>query len=482
MNNNDITEALKQAHKIHFMGVCGSSMSSLAQIALRRGYQVSGSDMQSSETAKQLEQAGVRVRIGQKPENIDEFLPDLVVMTDAISPENPELLRANELRIPVYRRAAFLGWILDGFEQTIGVAGTHGKTTTTSMITAIFCQAKTDPSAIIGGHMNLINASYRLGKTEKLCIFESCEFKESFRFFRSDISVILNIAEDHMEYFKTLENIIQAFRNYLNNIKPGGTLVTNAENGNIDAMLQGYTGNLVTFGLKKGNFRGENITIEHGLPAFDLCYYPSEAERKCFGRVKLSVPGRHNVQNALAAAAAAFVYGLSPEQICSGLAAYNGAGRRFEYHCILNGAVVADDYGHHPDAYRVTFQTARDLGFKRIIAIHQPHTFSRTKLLMNEFAEVLSTVDKVLIPPIYPARETNELYQVDARDLVQRLPNAEYMENFDAIADRIKELAQPGDLFITLGCGDIYKAAELTAKKYGETILKPTGGGKNDRS
>ena len=463
---SDIKTTLQTAKKLHFMGIGGSSMSSLAQIALRRGYTVSGSDMQSGKTTGQLSDLGISVSIGQIAENIDREQPDAVIMTDAISPVNPERVRAEELNLPVYRRAEFLGEILDGYKTTVGVAGTHGKTTTSSMITALFLSAGKDPAAIIGGHMNLIGSSYRLSEKEDLCIFESCEYKESFQFFRSDVSVILNIAEDHMEYFKTLDNVIDCFRRYLNNIN----LVTNAEDENTLRMMEGYQGKVLLFGWNKGHFQAENVTVNQGLPSFDLYYHPNNDDGKeVFGHVKLSVPGRHNVVNALASAAAGFALGLTKEEIVAGLPTYNGAGRRFEYHCTINGAIIADDYGHHPDAYAVTFKTARDLGFKRIIAIHQPHTFSRTKMLMNEFVEVLSTVDKVLIPPIYPARETNDDYNIYAEDVVARLDNAELMRDFDHIADRVKELAQPGDLFITLGCGDINKAAILTTKKYGET-------------
>ncbi len=228
-------------------------------------------------------------------------------------------------------------------------------------------------------------------------------------------------------------------------------------------MLEGYLGKVVYFGKEKGDFTAEKIVINHGMPSFDILY-----EKEFFCHVDLSVPGRHNVYNALAAAAACHSAGLSASEISKGLHDYNGTCRRFEYHCKINGAVIADDYAHHPDAYRVTFATARDLGFKRIIAIHQPHTFSRTKMLMDDFVDVLSTVDKVLIPPIYAARETNDNYHVYSEDIVKKLDNAEYMKDFEAIAERVKELAQPGDLFITLGCGDIYKAAELITKKYGE--------------
>ena len=439
-------------------------MSSLAEIMRTRGYTVAGSDMQTSTASDKLIKDGVTVFIGHKEDYIKDFCPDIVIKTDAILNTNPELIYALNNSIPVYRRAELLGRILDGYKKTVGVAGTHGKTTTTSMITSVFLSAKKDPSAIIGGNMKRIDSSYIIGK-ENVCIFESCEFKESFHYFYSDISVILNIACDHMEYFKTLENLINCFKKYLKNIKKGGCLVMNAEDENSLRLLEDYSGKYISFGLEKGDFTAKNIKIEHGLSSFDI-YLKNEL----FTSVSLSVPGRHNIKNALAAAAACYEYGLSAEEISQGLRDYSGTSRRFEYHCKINGAIVADDYAHHPDAYRVTFQTARDLGFKRIIAIHQPHTFSRTKMMMNEFVEVLKTVDKVLIPPIYPARETNDEYNIYAQDVVERLPNAEYMEDFEHIADRIKELAQPGDLFITLGCGDIYKAAVLTAKKYGEKI------------
>lgn len=449
--------------RVYFIGIGGSSMSSLAEILIGRGYTVAGSDMQESATVDHLRSFGADVTVGQKAENVERFAPDAVIKTDAIMDTNPELIYSKEHNIPVYRRAELLGYIIDGYEDAIGVAGTHGKTTTTSMITSIFLSSERDASSIIGGHMKRIDSSYLVGKTKEMCIFESCEFKSSFLHFRPRVSVILNIKEDHMEYFKTLENLINTFKKYLLNTREGGTVVANAEDENSRVMLEGYSGNVVYFGLEKGDFTAKNITLTHGLPSFDMIY-----RGEFFAHIDLSVPGRHNVYNALAAAAACYTAGIDADGIARGLHDYNGTGRRFEYHCKINGAIIADDYAHHPDAYRVTFATARDLGFKRIIAIHQPHTYSRTKMLMDDFVDVLSTVDKVLIPPIYAARETNDDYHIYAEDVVARLKNAEYMPDFNAIADRVKELAQPGDLFITLGCGDIYKAAELITKKYGE--------------
>ena len=457
---------LDNIKKLYFIGIGGSSMSSLAEILKRRGYIVSGSDMQQGEAINSLKKAGINLYIGHDADNVKEEAPEIIIKTDAIADNNPEIVYAKEHNIPIFRRAELLGAILDDYLYTIGVAGTHGKTTTTSMITSIFMAAGEDPSALIGGHMKLIDASYRIGKKNKYCIFESCEFKESFLYFRADVSVILNIAKDHMEYFKTLDNLINSFRKYLDNTRELGIVVANAEDENSTKMLETYTGTVFTFGLDKGDFTTKNIKLDKGFPEFDI-HFGGEF----YGHVKLAVPGRHNVKNALAAITASYISGLDKESIIKGINQYNGAGRRFEYHCTINGAVIADDYGHHPDAYKVTFQTARDLGFKRIIAIHQPHTFSRTKILMEEFVSVLGTVDKVLIPPIYPARETNDQYNVCSEDIVAKLPNSEYMKDFEQIADRIKQLAQPGDLFITLGCGDIYKAAKLTAKKYGETIF-----------
>ena len=441
-------------------GIGGSSMHSLARILALRGKEVCGSDMQRSESTDSLIEKGIAVEIGQKEENIDRHMPDAVVKTEAVSDSNPEIIRARQLGIPVFRRAELLGALLDGYRTAIGVAGTHGKTTTSSMITSVFLASGRDFSAILGGNMKQLGAGYTIGKTDALCVFESCEYKESYLYFRSDISVVLNIAPDHMEFFKTIDNLIGSFRRYLNNTKPGGTVIYNAEDVNSLEMIRGYEGNAVSFGMEKGRFHAGNVRLENGCGVFDLF-----DENRFLGTVHLSVPGLHNVKNAVAAAAACTVYGIDADTVVCGLSGYSGAERRFEYHCVVNGAVIADDYGHHPDAYRVTFDTARAVGFKRIIAIHQPHTYSRTKLLMDEFVAVLSTVDHVLVAPIYPARETNELYNIYAEDVVARLSNAEYCESFDRIADRVFEMAQPGDLFITLGCGDIYKAAKLITRR-----------------
>lgn len=445
--------------KIYLSGIGGSSMSSLAKILLLRGKEVCGSDMQSSEATDELVKKGVKVYIGQKAENIEAEMPAAIVKTEAVSENNPEIVAAARLGIPVYRRAELLGTLLDGYKKTIGVAGTHGKTTTSSMITSVFLASGLDFSAILGGHMKQLGDGYTIGKTDSVCVFESCEYKESYLFFKSDISVILNIAPDHMEYFKTEENLINSFRRYLQNTKPGGYVVYNAEDRASLEMIEGYEGKKASFGIEKGRFHAKNVTLEKGRGVFDL--YDGDT---LLGNVRLSIPGFHNVKNAVAAAAACTLYGIDAKTVVRGLCDYAGDERRFEYHCVVNGAVIADDYGHHPDAYRVTFDTARAVGFKRIIAIHQPHTFSRTKLLMKEFAEVLSTVDHVIVAPIYAARETNDMYNVYAQDLVALLPNAEYCETFEDIAKRVFETAREGDIFITLGCGDIYKAAKLITK------------------
>ncbi len=446
--------------KIFLSGIGGSSMSSLAKILLLRGKTVCGSDMQQSESTDELIKRGVTVYIGQSAENIAKEQPDAVVKTEAVAETNPEIVEAKNRGIPVFRRAELLGALLDGYKKTIGVAGTHGKTTTSSMITSVFLASGLDFSAILGGHMKQLGDGYRIGETDSVCAFESCEYKESYLFFKSDISVVLNIAPDHMEYFKTRENLINSFKRYLKNTKPGGTVVFNAEDAASLEMIDGYEGGTVSFGLEKGRFHAKNVEMIKGRAAFDL--YDGE---RLMGNVRLAIPGEHNVKNALAAAAACTVYGLDAETVIKGLCDFAGDERRFEYHCVVNGAVIADDYAHHPDAYKVTFDTARAVGFRRIIAIHQPHTFSRTKMMMKEFAEVLSTVDHVIVAPIYAARETNDLYNVSALDLVKLLPNAEYCETFEDIADRVFETAKDGDLFITLGRGDIYKAAKLIAKR-----------------
>ncbi len=450
--------------KYFLSGIGGSSMNSLAQILKLLGKEVCGSDVRSSSSTDRLIEKGIRVNIGQCADNILTERPQVVVKTDAVSDDNPEIKTAAELGIPIFRRAELLGALLDGFEHTVGVAGTHGKTTTSSMITSVFLASGTDFSAVLGGNMKQLGSGYTIGNTNSVCVFESCEYKESYLHFRSDVSVVLNIAEDHMEYFKTHENLVKSFKKYLKNTKPGGTVVYNAEDAASLDMIDGYDGNSVSFGLEKGRFHAGNVKLDKGCGSFEL--YDGE---NLLGNVKLAVPGLHNVKNAIAAAAACTIYGLDADTVVRGLCLYTGAERRFEYHCVVNGAVVADDYGHHPDAYKVTFDTARSIGFKRIIAIHQPHTFSRTKMLMDEFVSVLSTVDHVLVAPIYAARETNDMYNIYAEDVVARLPNAEYCESFERIADRVFQMAQEGDLFITLGCGDIYKAALLISERAKQT-------------
>lgn len=449
--------------KVYLAGIGGSSMSSLAEILFNRGYSVSGSDMQNSATTERLSSLGIKVHIGHSEDNVKSEYPDVIIRTDAVLENNPEIAYALQAGIPVHRRAELLGMILDGYKTPVGVAGTHGKTTTSGMISSIIAASGAEYSAIIGGKVKQLDSSYIIGKNDDVCVFESCEYKDSFLNFRPFVSVVVNIAEDHMEYFKTLDNLIGSFKKYLRNTKEGGTVVYNAECENSLTMIDDYKGQKVSFGIVKGSVTASDIFMRNGLYSFTVMYH---GEKFC--DVSLSVPGAHNVKNALAAAAAGIVLGISPEAISKGLHDFAGTKRRFEYHCTVNGAVIADDYAHHPDAYEVTFRTARELGFKRVIAIHQPHTFSRTKMLMNEFAQVLSKVDHVIVSPIYAARETNDEYNVYAEDLVKLLPNGEYQPDFEHIAQRVKEMAQPGDLFITLGCGNIYLAAELITRKYGD--------------
>ena len=454
---------ISKAKHIYFIGIGGSSMSSLAEIMFRRGYRVSGSDMQESHYTERLSSLGISCHIGQKAQNIYDETPDVIIKTDAIADTNPEIKAAAEKNIPVFRRAVLLGEILNGYKKTIGIAGTHGKTTTSSMVTSILTEGVENPSAIIGGNMKNTGSGFLLGDDE-VCAFESCEFKESYLYFHSDISVITNIAEDHMEYFKTKENLLNSFRNYLDNTKEGGTVVLNAEDGYTKQMLEirPYGGKIVTFGFEKGDFRIGNLNCDSGLYDFDIVYFGKRTH------ISLSVPGKHNAGNAAAAFAASYIYGIEPAKIAAGLKKFSGVKRRFEYYCKVNGAVIADDYAHHPDAYKVTLETARSLGFKRVIAIHQPHTFSRTKRLMKEFTEILSKFDYVIVTPIYAARETNDEYNIFAEDVVAKLDNAEYIPDYESVAHRVKELARPGDLFITLSCGDIYRCAEKITELYGE--------------
>lgn len=448
-------DILNKVKKVHFVGIGGAGMCALAEIMHGKGYELTGSDNNESDNLSRVRKLGIPVTMGHRPENIGDA--QLLVHTAAVHDENPELVEARSRNIPVIDRAVMLGLIADRFSDTIAVSGTHGKTTTTCMLTQILLTAKLDPSAVIGGKLPLIGGNSRIGNSD-IMVCEACEFNDSFLHIHPAVSVILNIDNDHLEYFKTVKNLISHFNIFAN--QTSRTVVYNGDDKNTIEAVQNIKAEKVSFGLSQTcDYRAVNIETEKGGR---LCFEIVKGGVK-IACVKLKVPGRHNILNALAAAAAADISGAAHDGIENGLNTYSGAGRRFEILGRVNGITIADDYAHHPAELAATLTAAKEMGFKRVWAVFQPFTFSRTAMLMDDFAKALKIPDRVVLAEIMGSREKNT-YNVYSKDLAAKVPGSVNLPDFQSIADYILKNAASGDLVITLGCGDIYKAAKLMLK------------------
>ncbi len=452
--SNDILTGKKH---IHFIGIGGSGMFPLAQILHSEGYYLTGSDNNPSDTLELVKSLGIPVIMGQRKENIEGA--DLIVHTAAIMQDNEELVAARASGVPVIERSVLLGLITSRYENAICVCGTHGKTTATSMITQILFDAGLDPSAVIGGKLPAIGGNGRAGKSE-LMVCESCEFVDTFLKLSPDTTVVLNIDEDHMDYFKTMDNLVASFRKFCEMTTK--LIIANGDDPEVLLAIDGLNKPVITIGFSNTNeYYPQNIIYHQGKihTTFDLMY---KGER--LAEIDLYVPGRHNVFNAVASAAAAMSAGATIEQVKSGLAAFKGAGRRFELLAVEKGITIVDDYAHHPAEVKVTLEAAKGMGFKRVIAVHQPFTYSRTKLHLDYFARVLSIADHVVLSEIMGSREKNT-YNIYAKDLCDKIEGAVWFDTFDEIADYVVDYAKEGDLVITLGCGDVYKAAKKIIAK-----------------
>lgn len=452
--SNDILTGKKH---IHFIGIGGSGMFPLAQILHSEGYYLTGSDNNPSDTLELVKSLGIPVIMGQRKENIEGA--DLIVHTAAIMGDNEELVAARASGVPVIERSVLLGLITSRYQNAICVCGTHGKTTATSMITQILFDAGLDPSAVIGGKLPAIGGNGRAGKSE-LMVCESCEFVDTFLKLSPDTTVVLNIDEDHMDYFKTMDNLVASFRKFCEMTTK--LIIANGDDPEVLLAIDGLNKPLITIGFSNVNeYYPQNIIYHQGKihTTFDLMY---KGER--LAEIDLYVPGRHNVFNAVASAAAAMSAGANIEQVKSGLAAFKGAGRRFELLAVEQGITIVDDYAHHPAEVKVTLEAAKGMGFKRVIAVHQPFTYSRTKLHLDYFARVLSIADHVVLSEIMGSREKNT-YNIYAKDLCDKIEGAVWFDTFDEIADYVVDYAKEGDLVITLGCGDVYKAAKKIIAK-----------------
>lgn len=454
---NNIDTLLKNAKKIHFIGIGGSGMCPVAEILISLGYEITGSDNNDTETFRKIEKEGAKVFLGQVKENIADDT-DLVIYTNAILKDNEELVYA-KANFPSVERAEVLGALSRIFSNCIGVCGTHGKTTTTSMITQILLEAGLDPSAVIGGKLPVIDAYGRYGYSQNF-VCESCEFNNTFLHMNPDIAVVLNIDEDHLDFFKNLDNIKKSFREFAE--KTSKTIIYNGDDENTLDTLKGIEGKkLISIGLNDSNeWVAKNVDIPGGFNSSYDVYHNGEFVAK----VEISVPGEHNILNSLCAFVAAYESGADVESILKGLKDFKGAARRFELLGTYKGVTFADDYAHHPAEIKVTLEAAKKMGFNHVWAVHQPFTYSRTSLLLNDFAEVLSIADKCVISEIMGSREVNTI-GIKATDLSSKIKGAVQLNTFEEIADYVCENVEAGDLVITLGCGDVYKAARMMCAK-----------------
>ncbi len=449
--------------RIYFIGIGGISMSGLAEILLSEGFTVSGSDRAPSDLTCMLEDRGVNVFYGQKKENLTKDI-DLVVYTAAIKSDNPELLAAHKLNIPMLTRAELLGQMMKNYETPVAVSGTHGKTTTTSMISQILLSAEADPTLSIGGIYRPIGGNIRVGASE-LFVTEACEYTNSFLSFFPKIGIILNIEEDHLDFFKDLADIRNSFHRFAQLLPADGTLIINGDIERCEELTEGLSCKVITYGLSSGSdYSASQVTYdESGFPSFILSRQ-SGGERK----FSLRVHGDHNILNALAAIALADLLGLSDEVIHAGLAAFTGTDRRFEYKGQVNGVNIIDDYAHHPTEIRATLSAAAQYPHRRLWCVFQPHTYTRTKAFLEEFASALSLADEIILADIYAAREKDTL-GISSETLQEKIRSlghsCHYFPTFEAIENYLLKNCTKDDLLITMGAGDVVKVGENLLQK-----------------
>ncbi|MDO4519063.1 MAG: UDP-N-acetylmuramate--L-alanine ligase [Eubacteriales bacterium] len=443
---------------IHFIGIGGISMSGLAEILLDAGFTVSGSDAKESELTKTLESKGASIFYGQRADNIIEGI-ELVVYTAAIHDDNPEFARAVEKGLPMLTRAELLGQIMRNYRTAIAVSGTHGKTTTTSMISHILLAGECDPTISVGGILPSIGGNIRVGNSETF-ITEACEYTNSFLSFSPTIGIILNIDADHLDFFKDLDDIRRSFRKFAELLPENGALIINADTPEYKTVTDGLKCNIITYGLEnEADYTAADITYD----ASGYATFTAMKGNEKVGTFSLKVPGIHNVSNALASIALGQLLHLSVETIAEGLAGFTGTNRRFQYKGNVGGVTIIDDYAHHPTEIMATLKAAENYPHKKLWCVFQPHTFTRTKALMTEFADALSHAEQVILAAIYPARETDDLgiSSKNLQELIQKHGTpCEYFETFDEIENYLLTNCSEGDLIITMGAGDVVNIGE----------------------
>lgn len=450
---NTIDSYLSAGKHCYLIGIGGVSMSPLAEVLAGMGLIISGTDINESENVLHLRDLNIVVNIGHKKENITSNI-DFIVRTAAVHDDNPEIQEAHRIGVPVFERTEAWGAIMKDYKNALCISGTHGKTTTTSMSTHILMASQMDPTVMIGGTLPLLHAGHRVGNGDTI-VLESCEYCNSFLNFYPTVAVILDIEADHLDFFKDLEDVKKSFREFASHVPENGTIIANVDDDNTMSALEPLHRKVMTFGLSdKADIWAKNIVQLGTRSDFDIMY-----NGRKFTHVTLHVPGLHNVKNALAACAAAITLGCGPLAVRYGLAAFNGAGRRFEFKGKYNGADIYDDYAHHPGELKALLDAVEPLGYKRTIVVFQPHTYSRTKALFEDFVSQLSRPDMTILAEIYAAREDNTI-GISSRDISDRIPNSLFFDSFDEIVKSLKWIAAPGDIILTVGAGDIYKVGE----------------------
>lgn len=447
---------------VHLIGIGGISMSGLAEILLKEGYTVSGSDMNSSLIIDKLKKQGANIYTNHKKENIQGA--DLVIYTDAISNDNPELLEAKKNGITTLDRGTFLGKLMKNYDKSIAVSGTHGKTTTTSMLATILNKSSLEPTILLGGELDEIGGNVKIG-SKNLVLTEACEYKGNILKYQPTMAIILNMEEDHLDYFKNIDHIVDTFKEYANNLDEDGHLIINIDDENANKVIKDSKCNIVTFGINnKADYTAENISFTNeGYPKFVL-----NIKDKGTFPITLNVMGIHNVYNSLASIAAAHTYNVPIESIINSMQYYKGTHRRLETKGYINGIKIMDDYAHHPTEIKAALNALRKSTSQKLWCVFQPHTYSRTKLLLDQFSESFYEADKVIIADIYASREkdTGIIHSTSlVNSLKEKNVEAIYLKSFEEIKNYLFDNMEDGDVLVTMGAGNIYKLGELMLKE-----------------
>lgn len=455
---------LSDCRQIHCIGIGGIGLSAIAEILIARGYKVTGSDMKESDITEKLIADGAHIFLGHRAKNVEGA--DLVVYSAAVGNDNPELARAGELGIPTATRAEVLGLLMEEYEDSIAISGTHGKTTTTSMVSLILRNAKKDPTILVGGNLSEIGGNVKVGQS-RYFVTEACEYMDSFLSLKPKIEIILNIDSDHLDYFKDIDHIARSFEQFASLVPKDGTIIAYDANPFVKSVVDGKP-NVITYGFNEScDYYVSDIAFSaEGMPDFNVNH-----GGKVLANIQLSIPGEHNILNSLAAFACCHILGVAIEDIADTLRTFTGTQRRFDIMGITSqGIKIIDDYAHHPTEIKATLSAVKNMKHNKMWCLFQPHTYTRTMALFDEFAESFADADKVVLAEIYAAREKN-IHKISSKELVGRIKENDpakdvyFFEDFEEIANFVYNNAEPGDLVITMGAGDIYKTGEMILER-----------------